>query len=211
MQDFDQCKNNEIKNRPKHIEFYTKVLGLPKHIYTDWDEPDPIKREQYRSLQRVDVDVLISKEGSPCWYYISEKDRNADYGDMYIETWSNYDKRILGSYIKENKSNYILYQTPKGIYWVKHDSNFINVVHNLHNEVPRSVYDKLVGDNYKYPVKYHIDKYNLDVKLAKSESYRNGEIWHSTGIIVTWKDLVYKFGVRVSAYDLNFNKFNPCL
>ena len=211
MQDFDQSLKTEIKNRAKHIEFYTKVLGMSKYIYTKWDAPNYTEREKYRELQRRDVDVLISKDGVDKWWFISEKDRNVDYGDMYIETWSNYDVGILGSYIKENKSNYILYQTPKGIYWVKHDSNFINVVHDLHNEVSRSVYDTVVGDNYKYPVNYHIDKYNLDVKLAKSTSCRNGEIWHSAGIIVTWKDLIYKFGIKVIACDLNFNKFNPCI
>ena len=92
--------------------FYREVLKASeiKRFNSD-DEHD-------MEMQRQDVDLLLTI--NEITYRISEKFREKDFGDLYIEVYSKYPKTL--GWLHTGSSNAILYFTPKVVYWITHKS-----------------------------------------------------------------------------------------
>lgn len=100
----EQCKTADL--------FYTNILCATSIRRFNTDSKLDME------MQRQDVDLEITIENVT--YKISEKYRDRDFKDLYIELYSKYP--LVKGWMDTGSPNAILYFTPQNIYWITHKS-----------------------------------------------------------------------------------------
>ncbi len=112
--------HHNFKTSLKHEREQTAMADA---FYRDVLKVSVIKRFNSDShadmeMQRQDVDVLLTLNETT--YRVSEKFRDKDYGDLYIEIYSKYPKTL--GWLHTGSPNAVLYFTPKTVFWITHKS-----------------------------------------------------------------------------------------
>jgi len=107
---FSQSLRHERKQAAKADAFYTNVLSASEIIRFNTDS------EADMEMQRQDVDLLLKI--NDITYRVSEKFRDVDYDDFYIEVYSKFPQKM--GWMHNGKPNAILYFTPNSVYWITH-------------------------------------------------------------------------------------------
>ncbi len=112
IHNFNQSLQNERNHALNADKFYSDILGATelRRFSSDNDE------DMY--YQKQDIDVEITLNGKT--YRISEKFREKDFGDLYIEFFSMYPD--VPGWMETGSPNAIMYFTPENAYWISHRS-----------------------------------------------------------------------------------------
>ena len=124
VHNFAESLIHERNQTVKADTFYREVLNVSEIKRFNSDSISDME------MQRQDVDLTLVLNGIV--YRVSEKFRDKDYGDLYVEVYSKYPKTL--GWLHTGSPNAILYFTPKKVYWITHKSlaNFcLNVLFPL--------------------------------------------------------------------------------
>ena len=112
-----------LHNFTKSLQYEKRQTAHADLFYRDALKVSEIKRFNTDSnadleMQRQDVDLLLTINGIN--YRVSEKFRDVDYGDMYLEVYSKYPDTM--GWIHTGKPEIIFYFTPLSVYRITHRS-----------------------------------------------------------------------------------------
>lgn len=169
---FNASLQHERESAGKADEFYREVLHVSdiKRFNTDSDAD--------MEMQRQDVDVLLTLSGIT--YRVSEKFRDTDYGDLYVEVYSKYPK--ARGWLHTGSPNAILYFTPESVYWITHKSLSFFCLQTLFPLIPDSWYEELYLSHKSILSRQILvnDKI-LTVNLIQAHN-RDGSEWETIGV-----------------------------
>ena len=191
LHNFRQSLQHEREQAEKANDFYTQRLHVNniKRFSTDSDA-DMI-------MQRKDIDLQFDL--NDITYLVSEKFRDKDFGDLYIEVFSKYPH--TKSWLFTGSPNAILYFTPTHVYWITHKSLQQFCFEKLFPAIPENYYQELY-ENHKPIVSkcILIDGESFALNIIQSHN-KDGAEWETIGVSVDF-DMLEKFGVKFLKYKL---------
>lgn len=185
LHNFKASLNHEREQTALADLFYRDVLKVNdiKRFNTD--------SEADIEMQRQDVDLLLTLNGTI--YRISEKFRDKDYDDLYIEVYSKYPKTL--GWLHTGSPNAILYFTPTSVYWISHKSLYAFCVETLFPLFPKTWFLQLHQSRKTIVSKRLIlnDK-SFTINLIQAFN-QNGAKWETMGVSVPF-DILEENGVK---------------
>ena len=189
LHNFKASLNHEREQAARADLFYRDVLKVSdiKRFNTD--------SEVDMEMQRQDVDLLLTLNGTI--YRVSEKFRDKDYGDLYIEVYSKYPKTL--GWLHTGSPNAILYFTPDSVYWITHKSLSSFCLHTLFPLIPAAWYEELF-QSHKTVVSKELLLKGESIKINLIQAHnRDGVAWETIGISVPF-EVLEKNGVKIRKF-----------
>lgn len=172
LHNFKSSLLHEREQADKANAFYRNVLKVSeiKRFNSD-SEADMI-------MQRLDVDVSITLNGIT--YLVSEKFRDKDYGDLYVEVFSKYPNKP--GWLQTGSPNAILYFTPDQVYWITHKSLAVFCLETLFPLIPKKWYEELYLSHKSIISKrILLNKKLVKINLIQAHN-KDGAVWETIGI-----------------------------
>ena len=171
-------------------EFYSGRLNAINIVRYNNDTEDDMK------MQRQDIDVQLTINNKI--YRISEKFREKDFGDMYLEVYSKYPHRK--GWMDTGSPNAVLYFTPQKVYWFTHSS-----LHRFYHQLlfpclKQEWFEQLYKSSYHILTKTAIlNDSETILHLIKADN-KEGAEWETMGVSVGY-DVLKNNGVVFEAFE----------
>lgn len=172
--------------------FYREVLKASciKRFNTDSEED--------MEMQRQDVDLELTLNGVT--YRVSEKFRDKDYGDLYVEVFSKYPKTL--GWLHIGSPNAILYFTPGFVYWITHKSLSSFCLETLFPLIPENWYEELFQSHKSIISKsIRVGKKLMKINVIQAHNF-DGSAWETIGISAPF-GFFQENGVKIKRFDHN--------
>lgn len=186
--------SNDLKHEREQTvladKFYLEVLKASeiKRFSSDSEE-DMI-------MQKQDVDLLLTMNGTT--FRVSEKFRDKDFGDMYIEVYSKFPK--VKGWLNTGSPNAILYFTPKNVYWITHLSLKEFCIQKLFPQIITQWFEELYNSGKTIIGKrISIDQNTYSINIIQAHN-KDGNEWKTMGVSVPF-DLLKNAGVKFKRFD----------
>lgn len=189
VHNFTHSLQYERNQAVKADAFYRDVLEVSEIKRFNTDSKTDMK------MQRKDVDVLLTLNGIT--YHISEKFRDKDYGDLYVEVFSKYPKTV--GWMHTGSPDVILYFMPKVVYWITHKSLSTFCFEALFPLIPERWYKEISLSKKTILTKQLLFKREL-IKINLIKAYNHlpdGTNWETIGISIPFSVLM-KNGVKIA-------------
>lgn len=183
---------------PRADEAYKNLFSRHDHelVITRYDYNDPMGRKMQKNGADLKL-TLKDKYGNSGSLTISEKFRSADWGDMFVELYSQY-PRVQGWGVTSQGVDFIAYFTPKKLYFVNY-GDLLNVASDIifthsigmHQEISDSVLEHNRNDY----------RSNIDLKVIPTYTTYDKPAWKGVGVGITWEALK-AWGVKYLEFDL---------
>ena len=176
----------------KADEFYRRILKVTdiKRFSTD--------SEADMQMQRQDVDLTFMRKGIK--YKVSEKFREHNFNDLYIELFSKYPH--TPGWLLTGSPNAILYFFPSAVYWITHKSLYNFCVDKLFPAIPKHFIDEIYESHKSFMSKtITLDNQEIHIKLVQAHNH-DGASWETIGVCVDF-DVLVKFGVKFKKFEMN--------
>ena len=188
---FKYSLQHEKDQAVKADQFYCNILKATEIQRFNVDS------ETDMEMQRQDVDLLLTLNGLT--YRISEKFRDKDFGDLYVEVYSKYPK--TPGWLHTGSPNAILYFTPKSIYWITHKSLSTFCLQTLFPQIPQTWYEEIFHSSKVIISKQlNINGKTFNLNLIKANN-QDGSIWVTIGISLPFW-VFEENGVKVKRFNL---------
>ena len=193
IHNFDQSLEHERNQTIKADTFYRDVLNAIDIKRFDTDS------EADMDKQRQDVDLIFTLNNIT--YKVSEKFRDKDYGDLYVEVFSKFPK--TKGWLETGSPNAIIYFTPNSVYWITHKSLAEFCLKSLFPAIPHNWYVDLYQSNKTIVSKYlkiesKIQKLNI---IQAHNSLADGSKWETIGISAPFS-FFENNGVKIKKWKL---------
>lgn len=195
IHNFEQSLIDEKKLSTRADKFYREVLNVSdiKRFNSD--------SESDMEMQRQDIDLLLTLK--EITYRVSEKFRDKDFGDLYIEVFSKYPQ--TPGWLISGTPNAILYFTPFSVYWITHLSlkNFCQKT--LLPAIPENYYSKIFKSGktiISEKIKMNDEIYDINIIQAHNHP-TEGSNWETIGISIPF-EVLEKFNVKLLKFDYRF-------
>jgi len=131
-------------------------------------------------MQRQDVDVMLTLNENT--YRVSEKFRDKDYGDLYVEVYSKYPKTL--GWLHTGTPNAILYFTPETVFWITHKSLSSFCLNFLFPSIPVSwFHDIFLSGKSIVSTEIYLNDKSVKINLIQAHnSMQDGSEWETIGI-----------------------------
>lgn len=200
-----------MDNFQKALE-YEQTIGIPradeayKNLFSRYDHELVITRYDYndpagREMQKNGADLKLTlkdKYGNSGSLTISEKFRSADWGDMFVELYSQY-PRVQGWGVTSQGVDFVAYFTPKKLYFVNY-GDLLNVASDIlftHNiGMYKEISNSLIKHNRNNYSEY------IDLKVIPTYTDTDKLAWNGVGVCIPWGTLK-DWGVKYLEFDLD--------
>jgi hypothetical protein len=191
LHNFRLSLNHEREQVSKANVFYRDTLKATDIVRFNSDS------ESDMEMQRQDVDLLLTLNGIS--YRVSEKFRDKDYGDLYVEVFSKYP--ATPGWLHTGSPNAILYFTPANVYWITHKSLAAFCLEVLFPVIPPDWFEKLFLSHKTISRRClkHKDRY-VKINLIQAHN-RDGAYWETMGISAPFS-FFENNGVKIRRYPL---------
>jgi len=192
LHNFKSSLNHEREQAERADRFYRDVLKVTeiKRFNTDSDAD--------MDMQHQDVDVQLTLNGLV--YRVSEKFRDKDYGDLYIEVFSKYPH--TPGWLHTGSPNAILYFTPQCVYWITHKSLAEFCLKTLFPQIPANWYEELYLSHQTIISKrILINKKFSAINLIQAHN-KDGKSWETIGVAATFS-FFEENGVKIKRFQLS--------
>ncbi|MHB9143194.1 MAG: hypothetical protein ACYC25_15090 [Paludibacter sp.] len=191
IHNFELSLHHEHEQTANADAFYREVLHVTNIKRFNSDSVIDLE------FQRQDVDVLIALNGID--YRVSEKFRDKDFGDMYLEVYSKYPK--TPGWLHTGTPNAILYFTPKSVYWITHKSLTSFCFTKLFPLIPEDWYLDIFRSHKPFISKQiTLNQKTIKVNLIQAHnSLPDGSHWETIGITIAFEVLEQQ-GVQIRKY-----------
>jgi hypothetical protein len=152
-------------------------------FYHDVLKATDIKRynsdsEADMAIQKQDVDVQLTVNETV--FRVSEKFRDKDYGDLYVEVFSKYPH--TPGWMHTGSPNAILYFTPEAVYWITHKSLSTFCLEVLFPLISTKWYEELFQSRKTIISKrILINKKFIRINLIQAHN-KDGASWETIGV-----------------------------
>lgn len=190
VHNFKASLYHEREQAARANNFYREVLNATafKRFNTD--------SEADMDMQRQDVDVLLTLNGIN--YRVSEKFRDKDFGDLYVEVFSKYPK--IPGWIHTGSANAILYFTPKYVYWITFKSLSTFCLKSFFQQIPDFWYEELFQSHKSIVSKrLKFERKFININLIQAHNY-DGANWETIGVSAPFSFFVEN-GVKIKRFD----------
>ncbi|MDD3080322.1 MAG: hypothetical protein PHH37_14645 [Paludibacter sp.] len=192
LHNFKNNLKHEKEQADRADKFYREVLHASEITRYNHDN------EQDMIMQRKDIDCSFSINN--VHYMISEKFRDKDFGDFYVEFYSKYPN--TPGWIFTGSANAILYFTPENVYWVTFKSLKTFCVDQLFTTIPQCWFSDIYISHKPIKTRYLLlDKTRIPLNIIQAHN-QCGECWETIGISISF-EILEKFGVKFRRYKLN--------
>ncbi|OIP85289.1 MAG: hypothetical protein AUK44_00200 [Porphyromonadaceae bacterium CG2_30_38_12] len=175
----------------KANQHYTERWGATNIQRFDTDSPDDLV------MQRQDVDLLLTINGTT--YRVSEKFRDKDYNDLYIEVFSKYPQTV--GWLQSGSADAIVYFTPKAVYWITHKTLKDFCLSKLFPAIAPNWYEEIFINQQTFLSKtIYIDKVKIPIKIIQAHNFE-GVAWHTIGVSISF-DVLQTFQVKLKKFEL---------
>jgi|LSQX01.2.fsa_nt_gb uncharacterized glyoxalase superfamily protein PhnB len=192
---FDESLSREQAQQAKADAFYHRQFGATDIVrYTD-------NTEDHMILQRQDIDLSFIKAGKQ--YLVSEKFREKDFGDLYLETYSKYPG--TKGWMHTNRADLLAYFFPTRMLLINKKKLMTFYHETLTPSVSEAFYAKLYNE-YRNRSKIMTQSIRLkgaDYKINIIQAFnRTGNsTWHTIGVSIPF-ELLDVFNVTYRIYPL---------
>lgn len=190
---FSDSLHHEREQASKADSFYCERLKVTEIIRFNTDSEADLE------MQRQDVDVLLTLNKTI--YRVSEKFRDVDYGDLYVEVYSKYPK--THGWLHTGSPNAILYFTPSTVYWITHKSLKEFCLHSFFPLIDDVWYEELFK-SHKTLIHKEILFQGETLKINLIQAHNQpteGKSWETIGISAPFS-FFEKNGVKIKKYEL---------
>ena len=190
---FEKSLIHEREQSKKADNFYNKVLLASeiRRFNTDSDSDLLIQKE--------DVDLILTLNNVN--YRVSEKFRDKDYGDLYIEIFSKYPK--TEGWLHTGSPHAILYFTPTKVYWISHKSLSDFCFQRLFPLISLVWYEEIYQSGKSIMSKKLFFEGNwIKINLIQAHNQTHkGQHWETIGISVSFTVLKNN-GVKIKEFAI---------
>jgi len=182
---FSESLKRERNFAIKANKFYSEELNATKIKRFNNDTANDLE------LQRQDIDVQVTIKGTK--FNISEKFREKNFGDLYIEVFSKYPHTM--GWMHTGSPDAIVYFTPDSVYWITHKTlkAFCDVI--LFPAIPHAWYDEIFKSGKAIASKQLIlNGKNCKINLIQAHNFE-GKAWETIGLSIDF-DVLEHFGVK---------------
>lgn len=183
---------------PRADEAYLNLFSRVGHelVITRYDYNDPVGRKMQKN--GADLKLTLKDEyGNSSNLTISEKFRSVDWGDMFVELYSQYPK-VQGWGVTSQSVDFIAYFTPEKLYFVNY-SDLLNVASDIlfthsigmHSEISDSFLEHNRNDC----------RHTISLKVIPTYTNTDKPAWNGVGVGITWEALK-DWGVKYLEFDL---------
>lgn len=192
LHNFEKSLEYERNQAVEANMFYKKVLGASNTVRFNTDTSTDMQMQ----LQDVDVQLVIKG----VTYLISEKFRDKDFGDLYVEIFSKYP--YSPGWIYAHLPNALLYFTPNHVYWITHKSLADFCFNTLLPTVPEKWFEELA--KYPKPILPKTVSINQDfvqLYFIKAPNVAaDGAHWETIGLTIPFT-VLEKNGVKFQLFE----------
>lgn len=183
----EQSKTNEAD------KFYRNVFGATEIVRYNSDSDFDM------DFQRKDIDVSLTVEGKV--YHISEKFRETDYGDLYIEIYSKYPH--VEGWMHTGSPDVMVYFTPRAIYRIIYRGLKSFCLESLFPQIPEKWFSEIHNSGKLIVAKkLMLAEKTISVNLIQAHNKPNdGSSWETIGISIPF-EVLEENGVKVRKYLL---------
>lgn len=195
---FQKSLEYEQSMIPRADEAYLNLFSRPDHelVITRYDYNDPMGRKMQKNGADLKL-TLKDKYGNSGSLTISEKFRSADWGDMFIELYSQYPK-VQGWGVTSQGVDFIAYFTPKKLYFVNY-GDLLNVASDIIFTHSIGMHKEISND----VIKHNRNDYSEYIELNVVPTYTDTDkpAWKGVGVCIPWETLK-AWGVKYLEFDL---------
>jgi hypothetical protein len=192
IHNFDQSLQDERSQTHIADEFYRTQLNANKIIRYSNDTAKDMK------MQKKDIDASVFINDKE--YFISEKFRNKDYGDIYIELYSKYPH--TKGWLEQNHASALLYFTPQKVHWIGYPKLHWFAHNLLFGALNNQTIDEFANKESDFSsCEIIIQQKHIPIKLIKAPNLCDGSSWTTIGISIKTKHLQI-FGINIKTFDL---------
>lgn len=189
---FEKSLQRERNKADEADEFYRNVFHATDIVrYSSDSDAD-------MDFQRKDIDVAIEVENRT--FYISEKFREVDYGDLYIEVYSKYPHKQ--GWMHTGSPDVLVYFTPAAVYRIAHRSLREFCIEKLFPQIPEKWFLEICRSGKTIMSKKLVlnkKLVSLNIIQAHNKS-TDGAVWETIGLSIPF-DVLEENGVRVKKYS----------
>lgn len=192
LHNFKSSLSHEREQSIMADNFYREVLHVSdiKRFNSD--------SEMDMEMQRQDVDVVLVLNGVT--YRVSEKFRDKDYGDLYVEVFSKYPK--APGWLHTGSPNAILYFMPGSVYWITHKSLSGFCLKTLFPLIPENWYEELFQSHKSIISKWiRFEKKLIKINVIQAHNF-DGSAWETIGISAPFSFFTEN-GVKIKRFEYN--------
>jgi hypothetical protein len=182
---------HEKEQSNKADAFYADRLKVNEILRYNHDTPEDM------AMQHADIDVSV-RIGERR-YNVSEKFRDVDYGDLYVELYSKYPH--TQGWMHTGNPDVIVYFTPSKVCWVQHSSLNRFCFGTLFPAISQDdVLQFYLSELHFKPVKILLSEKTVRLKLIKADN-KDGAEWTTIGLAIPFGTL-RDFGVKFKEFAL---------
>jgi hypothetical protein len=186
---FQKSLQHERYQSEKADSYYREVLKATDIVRFNSDFDSDML------MQRQDIDLLLTIRGTV--FKISEKFRDKDYGDLYIEIFSKFPH--TKGWMHTGEPNAIIYFTPKSTYWITHKSLLDCFEKIIFPAIPEVWYEELYQSKQSICTKkVQFNDIETNIQLIQAHNFE-GKAWETLGISIQF-DVLSKLGVKFQKY-----------
>jgi len=189
---FEQSLQNERSKADFADKFYTERFRASDIVRYNSDSDIDM------DFQRKDIDVSLVIDGKR--YYLSEKFREKDYGDMYLEMYSKYPK--TQGWMDSGSPDVVVYFTPQAVYRIIFKELQSFCLETLFPQIPAAWLQEIYNSRKTIVSKtLPIDNFPVRINLIQAHNKpTTGSSWATIGISIPF-DVLRKFGVKIRKYE----------
>ena len=192
LHNFTASLQHEREQTLKADAFYRETLKVSELIRFNSDSKADLE------MQRQDVDLLLTLNNIT--YRVSEKFRDVDYGDLYIEVYSKFPKTM--GWLHTGSPNAILYFMPELVYWITHKSLHSFCTEVLFPSFPENWFLMLYQSQKTIVSKrISINGKTIKINLIQARN-QDGARWSTLGISIPFW-VLEENGVKFKKYPLS--------
>ncbi len=191
-----------IHNFNKSLLFERKKADFADNFYHSVLCVSEIRRfnadnEHDMHYQKQDIDVKIKLK--EIIYMISEKFREKDFGDLYIEVYSMYPE--VDGWMKTGNPDVIMYFTPNNACWISHRSLkyfYDNILlPHLNSEWFCEIFS---SGNTIMNKQIKIENETYKISIIQAHNKKNNDEWKTMGVGIPYS-LLDKSGVKYKKFE----------
>jgi hypothetical protein len=189
VHNFDRSLQHEREFAGRADLFYRKHLNANAVMRYNGDNAHDM------SFQRRDIDVALTINGKN--YNVSEKFRDTDFGDLYLEVYSKYPH--TRGWIHSGESDFIAYFTPGAVYLISSAGLRHFCLNIFFPEIPAGFYSEIFKSG-KTKVKKTIvfpgeKDEKIEISIIQAHNQTGNSSWKTIGVTAGF-DLLSRYGVR---------------
>lgn len=175
--------------------FYSHTFGVES--ITRFDTGSSFDME----FQRKDIDLQL--EGWGRFANVSEKFRDKDFNDLYLELFSMYPQ--TKGWMHNSEADYLAYFFPTRMFWInKRELLQIftkHIDHIVSNQQIDNVLSKQKNKSFKELVSIQLNGTALKIPVIIAFNQTKTKNWHTVGISIPFKELK-RLGLSWKEYNL---------